>query len=104
LLDTLSREGVLQVLLEGGPTVAGEWHRAGLVDEYLWYVAPGLLGSCAVADTASPVGRGSISDMWRGEIVDLRQLGDDVRIVMRPRAAPSAAGGPEHRGVRRGKT
>ncbi len=107
LLDTLSREGVLQVLLEGGPTVAGEWHRAGLVDEYLWYVAPGLLGSSAVgavADTASPVGRGSISDMWRGEIVDLRQLGDDVRIVMRPRAAPSAAGGPEHRGVRRGKT
>ena len=37
-------EGVLQVLVEGGATVAGAFHRAGLVDRYVALPGPALFG------------------------------------------------------------
>jgi diaminohydroxyphosphoribosylaminopyrimidine deaminase/5-amino-6-(5-phosphoribosylamino)uracil reductase len=75
---------VLQVLVEGGATVAGEFHRAGLVDRYVLYVAPAFLGG----DDGLPVfaGRGvaTMADAWRGRIVDLTRVGDDLRIDVAP--------------------
>ncbi len=44
-LRALAREGVQSLLLEGGPTLAGAFLRAGLVDKLLLYVAPALAGS-----------------------------------------------------------
>jgi diaminohydroxyphosphoribosylaminopyrimidine deaminase/5-amino-6-(5-phosphoribosylamino)uracil reductase len=44
VLDELGRRGVLQAMVEGGATVAGEFHRAGLVDRYVLYLAPALFG------------------------------------------------------------
>ena len=40
VLDDLGARDVLQVLVEGGATVAGAFHRAGLVDRYVVYLAP----------------------------------------------------------------
>ena len=44
VLDRLGARGVLQVLVEGGASVAGVFHRAGLVDRYVFYLAPALPG------------------------------------------------------------
>jgi diaminohydroxyphosphoribosylaminopyrimidine deaminase/5-amino-6-(5-phosphoribosylamino)uracil reductase len=80
LVDTLGGEGVIQLLVEGGATVAGDWHRRGLVDQYVLYLAPALMGG----DGGRPILAGpsisSISDLWRGRIVSVRQIGPDVRI------------------------
>jgi diaminohydroxyphosphoribosylaminopyrimidine deaminase/5-amino-6-(5-phosphoribosylamino)uracil reductase len=85
VLDTLGGKGVLQLLVEGGPTVAGAFHRAGLVDRYVLYLAPALLGG----DDARPVlaGRGAatIAEAWRGRIASVERLGDDLRIDLVPR-------------------
>ncbi len=43
-LRTLGGEGVQSLLLEGGPTLAGAFFRAGLVDKVLVFVAPVLSG------------------------------------------------------------
>src|SRR5207249_4180635 len=51
VLDELGRRDVLQVLVEGGATVAGAFHRAGLVDRYIVYLAPALFGG----DDATPL-------------------------------------------------
>jgi diaminohydroxyphosphoribosylaminopyrimidine deaminase/5-amino-6-(5-phosphoribosylamino)uracil reductase len=92
VLDTLGSKGIVQLLVEGGPTVAGAFHRAGLVDRYVLYLAPALLGG----DDARPVlaGRGAatIADIWRGRITDVTHLGDDLRIELRP-IAPTATEG-----------
>lgn len=84
LLDRLGSQGVLQVLVEGGARVAGSFHRAGLVDRYVMYFAPALMGG----DNARPVLAGldgqSMDDMWRGKVTRLRQLGEDVEIVIEP--------------------
>jgi len=44
-LRVLAAEGVQSLLLEGGPTLAGAFLRAGLVDKLLLFVAPTLSGS-----------------------------------------------------------
>ena len=44
-LGALAAEGVQSLLLEGGPTLAGAFLRAGLVDKLLLFVAPMLSGA-----------------------------------------------------------
>ena len=44
-LRALASDGVQSLLLEGGPTLAGAFLRAGLVDKLLLFVAPTLSGS-----------------------------------------------------------
>jgi len=44
-LGALAAEGVQSLLLEGGPTLAGAFLRAGLVDKLILFVAPTLSGS-----------------------------------------------------------
>jgi diaminohydroxyphosphoribosylaminopyrimidine deaminase/5-amino-6-(5-phosphoribosylamino)uracil reductase len=70
------------VLVEGGATVAHDFHQAGVVDRYVVYVAPALMGG----DDGWPVMRGpgapTIDGLWRGRLVDVRRLGDDVRIEL----------------------
>jgi diaminohydroxyphosphoribosylaminopyrimidine deaminase/5-amino-6-(5-phosphoribosylamino)uracil reductase len=84
VLDELGRRGILAVLVEGGATVAHQFHEARLVDRYVLYFAPAMFGG----DDGQPVFRGkggpTIDDLWRGRIVDVRRLGDDLRIDVAP--------------------
>ena len=52
VLAVLAEREIRHVLLEGGPTLATAFLRAGVVDEVVTYMAPALLGSgpAAVAD------------------------------------------------------
>jgi len=80
LLDRLGAEGALQVLFEGGAQVAGQLHRQGLVDQYVFYLAPVLLGGDdGLAAFAGP-GAPSLEAAWRGRIAGVRHLGPDLRI------------------------
>lgn len=89
VLDELGRRGVLQLMVEGGATVAGELHRAGLVDRYVVYLAPALFGG----DDARPLMAGpaaaTIDDLWRGRIDSVVRLGDDLRIDLVPTTSPT---------------
>ncbi|HET6210830.1 MAG TPA: bifunctional diaminohydroxyphosphoribosylaminopyrimidine deaminase/5-amino-6-(5-phosphoribosylamino)uracil reductase RibD, partial [Jatrophihabitans sp.] len=81
-LKALFDRGVRHVLLEGGPTLAGAFLAAGLIDEVVAYLAPKLLGAGpAVLENA---GIHTISEAATLEVVDIVQLGDDVRITARP--------------------
>ncbi len=85
LLDQLGAEGVLQVLVEGGAVVAGRFHRAGLVDRYIVYLAPAIMGGDDAVPMFGGPGVSSIRDVTRGQFVSVTQLGDDVRLVLDPR-------------------
>ncbi|MDI2027362.1 bifunctional diaminohydroxyphosphoribosylaminopyrimidine deaminase/5-amino-6-(5-phosphoribosylamino)uracil reductase RibD [Saccharopolyspora sp. TS4A08] len=84
-LAELARRGVVDVLLEGGPTLAGAFWRARLVDRVLAYVAPALLGSGPAA--LGDAGVGSISQAWRLRIEETTMSGPDVRISAVPISA-----------------
>lgn len=87
VLDHLGASGVVQVLVEGGATVAGAFHRAGLVDRYVVYLAPVLFGGDDGRGLFTGAGAGTIEEVWRGRIVETRQLGDDLKVVLERRAA-----------------
>jgi diaminohydroxyphosphoribosylaminopyrimidine deaminase/5-amino-6-(5-phosphoribosylamino)uracil reductase len=84
VLRLLAERGVGEVQVEAGATLAGAFIAAGLVDELLLYIAPVLLGA-----EARPLFDGlGIADMaarHRLEIVETRRLGDDLRVLLRPR-------------------
>jgi len=80
LLDELGSRGVLQLMVEGGPRVAHDFHRAGLVDRYVIYVAPALFGGDDGRAVFAGSGASTIDAIWRGQIVEVQQLGEDLRI------------------------
>jgi diaminohydroxyphosphoribosylaminopyrimidine deaminase / 5-amino-6-(5-phosphoribosylamino)uracil reductase len=80
LLDDLGRRGIIQLLVEGGSHVAGSFHRAGLVDQYVLYLAPALLGGDDGLPLFSGPGATTMADAWRGRITEIRPIGPDLRI------------------------
>jgi diaminohydroxyphosphoribosylaminopyrimidine deaminase/5-amino-6-(5-phosphoribosylamino)uracil reductase len=84
VLDELGRRGVLQALVEGGPTVAGAFHRAGVVDRYVFYMAPALLGGDDGRPVLAGPGAATMAEAWRGRIVSVERLGDDLRVELAP--------------------
>lgn len=64
------------VLLEGGPTLAAAFLRAGLVDEVVAYVAPVLLGAGLPA--VGDLGISTIGAALRPRVTDVRVLADDA--------------------------
>jgi len=80
LLDELGERGVLQCLVEGGATVAAAFHRAGLVDRYVFYLAPALFGGDDALGLFRGPGAATMSELWRGHIDSVRRLGPDLRV------------------------
>jgi diaminohydroxyphosphoribosylaminopyrimidine deaminase/5-amino-6-(5-phosphoribosylamino)uracil reductase len=89
LTTVIERLGELEaneVLVEAGPTLVGALLHASLVDELLVYVAPILLGPTARALVELPQLR-EITDAPAFSLIDTSQVGEDVRLRLRPRAA-----------------
>jgi diaminohydroxyphosphoribosylaminopyrimidine deaminase / 5-amino-6-(5-phosphoribosylamino)uracil reductase len=84
LLDRLGAEGALQVLVEGGAHVAHRFHTERLVDRYVVYLAPALLGGDDGVPLFAGPGAATMADVWRGTIVGVTRLGPDVRIDLVP--------------------
>ncbi len=82
VLDELGTRGVMQVMVEGGATVAGEFHRAGLVDRYMIYLAPKLFGGDDARPLFAGPGASTMADVWEGKIMGVQQLGDDLRVEL----------------------
>lgn len=83
LLEKLGREGANEVMVEAGATVSGAFARAGLVDEYVLYLAPVLLGSTARPLLDWPLA--SMRDQRRLVVTDTRMVGGDIRLVAKPK-------------------
>jgi diaminohydroxyphosphoribosylaminopyrimidine deaminase/5-amino-6-(5-phosphoribosylamino)uracil reductase len=69
-------------MVEGGATVAGDFHRAGLVDRYVLYLAPALFGGDDARPLMSGSGAATIDDVWRGRITSVERLGDDLKVEL----------------------
>lgn len=82
VLTWLFEQGIRRAYVEGGPTLASAFIAAGLVDEYLVYLGPMLLGGPRVA--VGEIGVGGISDARHLSITSIERLGDDLLVIARP--------------------
>ena len=80
-LRRLAAEDVQSLLLEGGPTLAGEFLRADLIDKLLLFVAPKLVGG----DDAPPLFRGpgarTLVEAVALTGLEARRVGEDVLLT-----------------------
>jgi diaminohydroxyphosphoribosylaminopyrimidine deaminase / 5-amino-6-(5-phosphoribosylamino)uracil reductase len=84
VLDELGGRGILQLLVEGGARVAAAFHGARVVDRYVLYFAPALFGGDDAVPLFAGPGAPTIEQLWRGRVVSVERLGDDVRMELAP--------------------
>jgi diaminohydroxyphosphoribosylaminopyrimidine deaminase / 5-amino-6-(5-phosphoribosylamino)uracil reductase len=90
LLADLAQRGVVQLLVEGGARVAGSFHRQGLVDQYVIYLAPAIMGGDDGVPLFAGPGAPTMDAIWRGRIASVHRLGPDVRIDLLAAPGPAA--------------
>lgn len=74
---------VNELQVECGPVLAGALMTARLVDEWVLYLAPALLGHDARPLARLP-GIATLAERVQFAITDLRRIGDDLRITLHP--------------------
>lgn len=84
MLESLAGRGVTSLLLEGGGILAGNFEAHGLIDKYVFFVAPKLLGSAGTRGVLESWGATSIRNAHALEIDSIKRFGEDVRIVAYP--------------------
>jgi diaminohydroxyphosphoribosylaminopyrimidine deaminase / 5-amino-6-(5-phosphoribosylamino)uracil reductase len=86
MLDDLATRSVNELHVEAGHKLNGSFVREGLVDEYLVYIAPKLLGAGRELAAIGPFDR--LEDGPALRLVDVERIGEDLRIIARPASAP----------------
>jgi diaminohydroxyphosphoribosylaminopyrimidine deaminase / 5-amino-6-(5-phosphoribosylamino)uracil reductase len=82
MMQDLAKREVNELHVEAGATLNGALIDAGLVDEFLIYLAPKLLGSGRGMADFAPLKE--LSDAMALEFVSIDKVGGDVRLVARP--------------------
>jgi diaminohydroxyphosphoribosylaminopyrimidine deaminase / 5-amino-6-(5-phosphoribosylamino)uracil reductase len=85
LLRSLALRGVNEVLVEAGPSLAGAFAQAGLVDEYHLFMAGTFLGSSARPLLDWPLAH--MAEAPRLKITQMRAVGDDWQVIAVPAPA-----------------
>lgn len=80
ILDELAHHDVIQVLVEGGPTTMSAFFAAGLVNHVVWYQAAAFGGGEGTAGALRSLSTSTIGQLRRGRLVDVRRIGEDIRI------------------------
>ncbi|WP_102946371.1 bifunctional diaminohydroxyphosphoribosylaminopyrimidine deaminase/5-amino-6-(5-phosphoribosylamino)uracil reductase RibD [Stenotrophomonas sp. VV52] len=83
VLALLADRGINEVHTEAGATLCGALLAGGWVDELLLYQAPTLLGEQG-RPLLTGLGIHAMEQQRRLRLVDQRQVGDDLRLLLRP--------------------
>jgi diaminohydroxyphosphoribosylaminopyrimidine deaminase / 5-amino-6-(5-phosphoribosylamino)uracil reductase len=82
MLADLARRGINELHVEAGHKLNGSFVREGLVDEFLVYMAPTLMGQGRELAALGPLTQ--MDERLRLRFVSIERVGDDVRFVARP--------------------
>ena len=80
MLSALAERGLLSLLLEGGPRLAGAFWRAGLVDRMAAFVAPKVLGDARAMSMVAGAPAELMSEAVELADVRVRRMGRDVLV------------------------
>ena len=77
LLAELGKRGVVSLLVEGGGITLGTLFDTGLVDKVYVFIAPIIIGGSLAASPIEGRGVALMSEAWRVEHTEIRQIGPD---------------------------
>lgn len=77
VVETLAREGLQRLFVEGGGQVAGSFLRCGLVDRIEWFRAPMVIGGEGRPGIGA-LALETLADAPRLRRVEIREVGDDL--------------------------
>ncbi|MBT3643814.1 MAG: bifunctional diaminohydroxyphosphoribosylaminopyrimidine deaminase/5-amino-6-(5-phosphoribosylamino)uracil reductase RibD [Gammaproteobacteria bacterium] len=80
--EALAAKGVLEVLVECGPTLAGAVMQANLVDELVLFLAPKFMGMGKPLLQLPELDK--MSDLRAWSLFDTRRIGPDIKLVLKP--------------------
>ena len=83
MLEDLAARGINELHVEAGHKLNGSFVREGLVDEFLIYMAPKLLGAGRELAAFGPLE--SLQGSLALRFVSVTQIGDDLRLIARPK-------------------
>ena len=83
VLLKLGEMGINNLLIEAGGGLNGAMLEAGLIDEYIIYTAPIILGSDAQSMIQIPLTK--MTEKINLDIIDIRNIGEDIKIKAIPR-------------------
>ncbi|HEY9065487.1 MAG TPA: bifunctional diaminohydroxyphosphoribosylaminopyrimidine deaminase/5-amino-6-(5-phosphoribosylamino)uracil reductase RibD [Burkholderiaceae bacterium] len=92
LADLAQQRGINELHVEAGHKLNGSFVREGLVDEFLVYMAPKLLGMGRELAAFGPLER--LDQSLALHYTNVTTIGDDLRILARPVAAAAAGANP----------
>lgn len=81
LIEMLGKRDIQSVLIEGGPRLAWSAVEAGVVDRFVLYQAPKLIGGSAAPGILAGAGAPTLADALPVEIVQVETLGSDLKVV-----------------------
>lgn len=84
LLDMLGAEGVIQLMVEGGPTVARSFHDAGLINRYVLHLAPIVSGDASLPTVFSGAQALTADELTALSLKSVSVLGNDIELVYEP--------------------
>jgi diaminohydroxyphosphoribosylaminopyrimidine deaminase/5-amino-6-(5-phosphoribosylamino)uracil reductase len=82
VMQNLTAREVNELLVECGPTLAGAFIAKQLVDEFILYVAPRLLGDDALPLLHLEAGAAAKQPF---DFRDAQRFGDDMRLILKPK-------------------
>ena len=85
MLSDLAQRGINELQVEAGHKLNGSFVREGLVDEFVIYIAPKLMGIGRELAAFGPLER--LQDSVALRFVSVTTVGDDLRVIARPAKA-----------------
>jgi diaminohydroxyphosphoribosylaminopyrimidine deaminase/5-amino-6-(5-phosphoribosylamino)uracil reductase len=84
-LDELGRHQIQDLLMEGGPTLAGSLFDAGEIDQVRLFIAPLLVGAAEARALLEGEGAGRIAEAVRPLATEYESVGEDLLVTARLR-------------------
>jgi diaminohydroxyphosphoribosylaminopyrimidine deaminase/5-amino-6-(5-phosphoribosylamino)uracil reductase len=81
LFEELGKRDVQHVLLEGGPTLAWESVRQGVVDKVVLFLAPKLLGGAGAPGVLMGAGSPTLDEALPLDVADVEPVGSDLKVT-----------------------
>jgi len=84
LFEELGKKDILSVLVEAGPSLAGELISSEFVDEYVLFVSPKVFGDSAALSSVQIKPLENIENSYKFKLFDYKAIGNDLMLSLRP--------------------